>query len=101
MLLSNFRPEIPKSSIFVPKFKLFFSQNSKGADFKYDNFFSISSPKISQTRIFGPKFSLFFFFCKILEIDKFQAADIKYDNIVSKFLAQKYINEVFLVKNVQ
>ena len=27
MLFSNFCPEIPKSSIFVPKFKLFFNQN--------------------------------------------------------------------------
>ena len=34
-------------------------------------------------------------------MDKFQAADIKYDNIVAKFLAQKYINVVFLVKNAQ
>ena len=35
---------------------------------------------------------------EILEIDKFQGADLKYDNSFSKNLAQKYPNKAFLSK---
>ena len=37
-------------------------------------------------------------FLPILQLDKFEGADFKYDN---KILAQKYPNKTFLVKNTQ
>ena len=41
------------------------------------------------------------FFRKILQIDKFEGADFKYDNNYLKIMAQKYTNKAFLVKNTQ
>ena len=61
--------------------------------------FSNSSPKIPKSGIFGPKFR--YFFHEILQIDKFEDADFKYDNSIFKTLAQKYRNKAFLVKNAQ
>ena len=40
-------------------------------------------------------------FRKILQLDKFEAADFKYDNSIFKILAQKYLSKAFLVKNIQ
>ena len=42
-----------------------------------------SSPKILKQAIVGPKIS--HFFRKILQLDKFEGADFKYDNILFKF----------------
>ena len=47
-----------------------------------------SSPKILKQAIVGPKIS--HFFRKILQLDKFEGADFKYDNILFKF-QPKYI----------
>ena len=41
------------------------------------------------------------FFHKILQIDKYEGADFKYDNNYLKILAQKFTNKAFLVKNTQ
>ena len=87
----------------VPNLRLFLtkvlqSDKLKGADFKYDNLFSNSSPQIPKTGMFNLKFRIFLFFGKSLEIGKFQAADIKHDNSHLKFLAQKNLNEVLPVK---
>ena len=92
----------------VPNLRLFLtkvlqSDKLKGADFKNDNLFSNSSPQIPKTGMFNLKFRIFFFFFffgKILEIGKFQAAGIKYDNSNLKFLAQKNLNEVLPAKKM-
>ena len=52
---------------------------------------SNSSPKIPKSGVFGP----------ILEIDKLEDADFKYDNSIFKIFAQTYPNKTFLVKNIQ
>ena len=61
--------------------------------------FSNSSPEILKLDIFGPKFRGFFPW--ILQIDKLEGADFKYDNSFSKHLAQKYPNKEYLVQNTQ
>ena len=47
-------------------------------------FFSNFIPKIPKSGIFSSKF-IFFFFCKILQLDKVEGADFKYDNSFFKF----------------
>ena len=47
--------------------------------------FEISSSKIPKSGIFGSKFRYFFIFHEILQQNKFEGADFKYDNIVFKF----------------
>ena len=49
-------------------------------------FFSNSSPKIPKQSIFGPKFKAFLSFCKILQLGKFEGADMKYNNSVFEIL---------------
>ena len=44
---------------------------------------------------------MFLLFREILQIDKFEDADFKYDNSIFKILSQKYPNKAFLVKNTQ
>ena len=58
-----------------------------------------SSPKIPKESTFGPKFRHFCFLREILQIEKFEAADFKYDNSF-KILAQKYPNKALLVQNL-
>ena len=41
------------------------------------------------------------FFCQILQIDKFEGVDFKYDKNYLKIQAQKNTNKAFLVKNTQ
>ena len=62
-----------------------------------------SSPKIPKYRIFGQKYSnkAFLVLHKILELDKFEGADFKYDNNFFQITAQKYPNKAFLVRNSQ
>ena len=40
------------------------------------------------------------FLYKILQLDKLEGADFKYDNSFFKILAQKYQNKAFLVPNL-
>ena len=47
-----------------------------------------------------PKYRQNCFFAKILQIDKFEGADFRYDNSFLKILAQKYQNKAFLVPNL-
>ena len=64
----------------------------EGPDWKYEDSFFIILPKktnithfwskIPKPGIFGPKLKHFFFSCEILQLDKFEAIDFKYDNIV-------------------
>ena len=63
--------------------------------------FKTFSPKILIESIFGLKFRYICFFHKILQLEKFQGADFKYDNSIFKLLDQKYPNKAFLVKNTQ
>ena len=60
-----------------------------------------SLPKNTQIRHFWSQIQVFLFFRKILQLDKFEGADFKYDNSIFKILAQKYPNKAFLVKNTQ
>ena len=60
-----------------------------------------SLPKNTQIRHFWSQIQVFLFFRKILQLDKFEGADFKYDNSIFKILAQKYPNKAFLVKNSQ
>ena len=50
--------------------------------------------------IFGTKVRHYCFFREILQLDKFEVADFRYDNCFLKMLAQKYPNKAFLVPNL-
>ena len=58
-------------------------------------------PKNTQIRHFWSQIQGLMCFRKILQLEKLQGADFKYDNSIFKILAQKYINKAFLVKNMQ
>ena len=64
-------------------------------------YFQIQVPKYpKQACLISNLGFSFFFFGKILEIGKFQAAGIKYDNSNLKFLAQRNLNEVLPAKKM-
>ena len=44
---------------------------------------------------------MFLFSPEILQSDKFEGADFKYDNIIFKFQSKKYPNQAFLVPNLR
>ena len=84
----------------------------ESADLKYENSFFIFLPqqqpykaflvKNTQIRHFWFQIYAFWVFHEILQIDKFEGVDFKYDNSFSKILEQKYPNKkAFLVKNTQ
>ena len=52
--------------------------------------FSYSSPKIPKPGVFGP----------ILEVDKLEHADFKYDNSIFQILAKKHPNNTSLISNL-
>ena len=52
--------------------------------------FSNSSPKIPKPGVFGP----------ILEIDKLEHADFKYDNSIFQILAEKHPKNTSLIWNL-
>ena len=108
ILFSNSSPKIPKSGIFGPKFTKFcFSAtfcnqaNSRVLISNVTILFLNSTSKRHNSGIFVPQFGYFYFFGKILQIDKFEGADFKYDNRFFKILAQKYPIKAFWVKNTQ
>ena len=45
-----------------------------------------SSPKLNEEGIFDPEFYTIFFFGKILQLDKFEGVNFKYDNSFLKLL---------------
>ena len=105
---SNTSANNSQKGIFVPKFWHFYFlakfsiyTNSMVLISNMTILFTNPSPKLQKSGIFVPKFRHFCFFSEILQIDKFERADLKYDNSVLKFLAQKYPNKEFLVKNTQ
>ena len=55
-------------------------------DFKYENiFFQIPAQKYPNKAFLVPNLGFFFFFfCEILQLDKFESADLKCVNIVLK-----------------
>ena len=71
----------------------------QGADFKYDKIIFKFQHSWSQIQAF-------LLFREIMQIDKFEGADFKYDNSTEmwqqffKILAQKYLNKVFSVPNL-
>ena len=44
--------------------------------------------------------TVWIFFRKILQMDKFESADFKYDNSFLKILAQKHPNKAFLIPDL-
>ena len=50
--------------------------------------FSNSGPKISKLGIFGLEFRDFYFFNEILQLDKFEGTDFKYDNGFLEFQSE-------------
>ena len=118
MLFLNSSPKISKLFIFGPKFThfCFFHEivqiyKFEGAEFKYSNsFFTILSQKCpnkalfvknTQKSHFGSEIQAFLFFHEVLQRDKFDSSDFKYDTSVFKVLSQKYPNKTFLFKYTQ
>ena len=97
--LSHFMYQIQTTLFFFTKFSN--QTNWRGAGFRYDNIFFTFQPRKTQMKHFLFQIQMFlfffFFFCTILQIDKFKAFDFKYDNSFLKFLAPKYPNNAFLV----
>ena len=57
--------------------------------------------KNTQIRHFWFQIYVFFcFFCKILQLGKFDGAVLKYDQCCFQIPAQKYLNKAFLVPNL-
>ena len=63
-------------------------------------FLKIIAQKYPNKAFLVPNLGIFPF-RKILQLDKFEAADFKHDNSIFKILAQKYLSKAFLVKNIQ
>ena len=60
--------------------------------------FQSSIPKIPKSGTFGSKFK--HFFCEILQRDKFEGADFKYDNSFLKFQPENNENTVSIFEYV-
>ena len=60
--------------------------------------FKVVAQKQPNKAFSVPKFA--FFFRKILQLEKFDGDDLKFDNSFFKVLAQKYPNQAFLVPNL-
>ena len=56
--------------------------------------------KMSNKTFLIPKFRHYYFFRKILQINKLEVADLKYDNNFLKILARKCPNKAFLVPSL-
>ena len=56
---------------------------------KSESIFFTFQPKNTHIRRFGSKFRHFFFFFEILQLDKFEGADFKYNNSFSKLQSNK------------
>ena len=91
--------------------KIFQLNKFEGADFKYDNsFFNLNPPpptpppkkkkkkKTKQIRYFWSQIYAFSFFHKILQLDKFEGADFKYNNISFKFQSKIPKLAIFCLK---
>ena len=104
---SQFFPKKSKLTLFGQKYSnkaflvlnlgfLFFAPNFairqiRGGWFQIWQYCFKFQPKIAKSGCFGP----------ILEKDKLEDADFKYDNSIFKILAETYPNKTFLVKNIQ
>ena len=87
ILFSNSSPKIPKSGIFGSKFKDFYfctklcyKTNSR----TLISDMTIFQPKNTQIRNFWSQLQAFLFFHEILQLDKFEGADFKYNKIIFK-----------------
>ena len=67
---------------------------------KYDNGILKFYPQNTQARHFWSQIQAVSFFHKILQLDKFEGADLKYDNSFLEILALKYGNKSFFVPNL-
>ena len=99
-IYSNSDSKILKSYIFGPNLKDFYfctqysnKANSRNAILIMTIFFPNFSLKIlnkgflvknNQIRLFLFKIEAFLFFCEIFQLDKFECADFKYENIIFK-----------------
>ena len=57
--------------------------------------------KNTQISYFSSQILAFLLSREILQIDKFEGADFKYDDTFFQIFAQKHQNKAFLVKNTQ
>ena len=107
MLFSNSSPKVLKSGILGPKLRHFcFFVNFR----KQTKLWVLISnmtivflkflPKNTQGRHFLSQIQAFSLFQDILQLDKFEGADFKLDNIFFQIPAQKYPNHTFLVQNL-
>ena len=76
----------PNGAFLVPNLGIFFERILQldileGAHFKYNNsFFKIQDQKYPKMAFFIPNLCIFIFLQKF-ELDKFECAEVKYDNI--------------------
>ena len=93
---------VPNLAIFV----FFFLQNFAFRQIRlcwfqiWQYFFKKFQLKNTQIRHFWCQIQPFWFFCEILQLDKFKGADFNYGNSFFKIPAQKYPNKAFLVPNL-
>ena len=113
IVVSNSSPKITKQGFFGPKFCFFFffekfwSQTNSRVMISNMTiaFFKILAQKCPSNVFFVPNLDifvcLFVCFCgEILQLDKFEDADFKYDNSFWKFQAKKIAKQAFLVPNL-
>ena len=107
MLFSNSSPKVLKSGILGPKLRhfCFFVNFRKQTKLRVliSNMtivFLKFLPKNTQGRHFLSQIQAFSLFQDILQLDKFEGADFKFDNIFFQIPAQKYPNHTFLVQNL-
>ena len=74
-------------AFLVPNLKIFLFALNFGAAFKYDNNISKFQPQIG---LVGSKSKNIYFLCKTLQQGKFEVADFKYDNCLSKLLPKTH-----------
>ena len=96
--IRHFCPQIQTFLFFCEILKL---AKLEGADFKCDNSFLKFQLKNTQIKYIWSQIWTFLFFRKLLQSDKFEGADFKYSNsYFFQVLAQKYLNNVFLIPNL-
>ena len=69
---------------------------------KYDNRFSNFKFQLKNNQLnIYIYYYCYYFLDEILNFEKFESVDFKYDNSISKFQPKKILNNVFLVPNLR
>ena len=80
-------PKYSNQAFLVPNLKIFLFALNFGAASKYDNNISKFQPQIG---LVGSKSKNIYVLCKTLQQGKFEVADFKYDNCLSKLLPKTH-----------